>query len=94
MSRINTAIEAIKPVLISFEAFCFYLYPRYFKPTSTDSWNAIKKIFLFLFNDDNPVFPSNEWISSEFLLFFFYNGYEDSIWFYSNFGNRYESAFQ
>lgn len=72
VSRINTAIEAIKPVLISFEAFCFYLYPRYFKPTSTDSWNAIKKIFLFLFNDDfAPSFlPTNEFHPS-FSCFFF-----------------------
>lgn len=64
MSRINTAIEAIKPVLISFEAgpsvsirtyIC--IHPRYFKAISSESFG--EQNFSIFFQDfDDFAFPS------------------------------------
>lgn len=101
VSRINTAIEAIKPVLISFEAdpsvsICI---PDISKQSIDPSWNAVKKIFLFFFQRRLCSTRSNERISEEFLSFSFFFSFvtntkilyplyhEKQIWFYLNFGN-------
>lgn len=73
MSRINTAIEAIKPVLISFEAgpsvsihTYIYIYPRYFKAISSESFG--EKNFSIFFEDfDDFAFPS--FVLLSFLFF-------------------------